>query len=131
MELFTVDRPKSFLSDGGMPSGTTATIKFSYHELVLLEHALYAYKDKCEAENSTLSEEDKVFIWQFNTIRHLLKHGAPDGFDAELYVHEIKHGKTCFSEIEKREKKARMKNHGSTVETENSAKAKGQAQKKK
>jgi len=129
MQLFTVDRPKEFISDGGNPSGTTATIQFRYSEMVLLEHALNAYKERCEAEGEAISEDDKLFMWQFRALRGLLKHGAPDGFDAELYVHEIKHGKTCFDdEIE--EEKERMKQHGSTVETENSAKARGQSKKK-
>ena len=97
MQLFNIDRPKSFLSDGGMPDGTVATIQFRYEELVLIEHALDAYKEK---NGSNLDEDDRKFIWQFCTLRHLLKDGAPDGFDAELYVHEIKHGKTCFSDEE-------------------------------
>lgn len=128
MQLFTVDRPKEFISGDGNPGGTTATIQFRYSELVLIEHAFDAYKERCEAEGETINEDDKLFMWQFHALRGLLKHGAPDGFDAELYVHEIKHGKTCFDEID--EKKERMKQHGSTVETENSAKARGQAKKK-
>ena len=95
---------------------------------MLIEHAFDAYKERCEAEGEAICEDDKLFMWQFRALRGLLKHGAPDGFDAELYVHDIKHGKTCFDEID--EMKERMKQHDNTVKTENSAKARGQAKKK-
>ena len=98
---------KAFISDGGNPGGTTATIQFRYSELVLIEHAFDAYKERCEAEGETINEDDKLFMWQFHALRGLLKHGAPDGFDAELYVHEIKHGKTCFDEIDEKKERDR------------------------
>lgn len=97
MQLFTVDRSKEFINDGN-PDGTEATIQFRYTELVLIEHAFDVYKEKCEAAGKTICDGDKLFMWQFHALRGLLKHGAPDGFDAERYVHEIKHGKTCFDE---------------------------------
>lgn len=102
MYIFNVDRPKQAIEDYHV-KGTTATIKFAYHELVLIEHALIEYK-----KNREMTEEDRLFEWQFSAFRAMLKDGVPDTFSAERFVHEFKGDKTVFKEIE--EKKKRLPN---------------------
>lgn len=99
MYIFNIDRPKEALENYHV-KGTTATIKFRYHELVLIDHALSEYK-----KNHEMNEEDHFFEWQFSAFRAMLKDGVPDTFSAEEFVHEFKGDKTVFQEIEEKKKK--------------------------
>ena len=103
MYIFNIDRPKQALEDYHV-KGTTATIKFRYSELVLIDHALSEYK-----KNHQMNEEDHFFEWQFSAFRAMLKDGVPDTFSAEEFVHEFKNDKTVFKEIEEKKKVAKQK----------------------
>ncbi|MBQ3840523.1 MAG: hypothetical protein II819_11420 [Fibrobacter sp.] len=104
MYIFNVDRPKQAIEDYHV-KGTTATIKFSYSELVLIDHALTEYK-----KNNEMTEEERLFEWRFSAFRAMLKDGMPDMFSAERFVHEFKGDKTIFQEISEMKKKE-LKKH--------------------
>lgn len=80
MYIVQVDRPKSCLDDHH-PKGTNVTLQLTYGEMVLLEHALCAYKDQ-----NGLNEEDKEFYWQFHALRDVLKEGSITSWIAQHYA---------------------------------------------
>ena len=80
MYIFNISRPAEALRDYH-PKGTTVTLDLNYHECVLLDHALHEY----EKTHPDMSDDDKHFMWEFITLRDIMKQGGISGFNCAIY----------------------------------------------
>ena len=80
MYIMQIDRPKESL-DTHHPKGTTVTLQLDYSEMILIEHALYEYKEQGHLKD----EDDLMFYWQFHSLRDILKQGSITSWIAQHY----------------------------------------------